>query len=166
MWLSEQRLRLLSGLIFLTLLSSCGFRLQGVGGYPESMTKTYVDARDRYTPFYRKLRVALEQGGVQLVSSPLDADAVVRIEKDDSGQRVLTVSSRNVPTEYNVYYSVTYSVWIDGKQVRPSSSLNSRQDYTYDSNEVLGKAREAELLQDALADRLVARVSRELSSID
>jgi outer membrane lipopolysaccharide assembly protein LptE/RlpB len=167
MWLCKHKYGPLAALLTAAfLLNACGWRLQGVGGYPESMNSTYVDAKDRYTPFYRKLRVALEQGGVKLAASPIDADTVIRIEKDDAGQRVLTVSGRNVPTEYNAFYSVTYSVWSDGKQVRKPHSLSSRQDYNYDSTQILGKARESEKLQSALADRLVAQVSRELSSID
>jgi outer membrane lipopolysaccharide assembly protein LptE/RlpB len=148
------------------LLASCGFRLQGTAAYPESMANTYIAADDRFTPFYRKLSVALEQGGVNVTSSPIDADAVIRIENDDTGQRVLTVSGRNIPTEYQVYYSVRYSVWKNGSQIGKTRNLSDREDYSYDSTQVLGKAREAAQLQDALADRLVARVSRELSSID
>ena len=148
------------------LIASCGFRLQGTAAYPESMANTYIAAEDRFTPFYRKLIVTLEQGDVNVTSSPIDADAVIRIEEDDSGERVLTISGRNLPTEYNAYYSVRYSVWINGAQVGKTRNLSARQDYNYDSTQVLGKARESEQLQDALADRLVARVSRELSSID
>jgi LPS-assembly lipoprotein len=166
LWFRRQS-GLLSGFVVITVvLSSCGFHLQGVGGYPDSMAKTYIDAEDRYTPFYRKLRVALEQGGVTLAASPIDADAVIRIEKDDTGQKVLTISGRNIPTEYNVYYKVSYSVWVGGQEVRSSHKLKSSQDYNYDSELVLGKAREAEMLQSALADKLVAQVSRELSSIE
>lgn len=165
MWWSSS-MRALALLCFAGLLASCGFRMQGTAAYPESMANTYIATDDRFTPFYRKLSVALEQGGVNVTSSPIDADSVIRIEKDDSGQRVLTVSGRNVPTEYQVYYTVRYSVWIDGSQVGKTRNLGDREDYSYDSTQVLGKAREAAQLKDALADRLVARVSRELSSIE
>ena len=148
------------------LLASCGFRLQGTKAYPESIANTYIAADDRFTPFYRKLSVALKQGGVNVTSSPIDADAVIRIEEDDTGQRVLTVSGRNIPQEYQAYYSVRYSVWKNGSQIGKTRNLSDREDYSYDSTQVLGKAREAAQLQDALADRLVAQVSRELSSID
>jgi outer membrane lipopolysaccharide assembly protein LptE/RlpB len=165
LWFKRRVSFVLGLLLVAILLASCGFRLQGAGGFPESMAKTYVDAGDRYTPFYRKLRVELEQGGIVLVSSPLDADAVIRIERDDPGQKVLTITGRNVPSEYSADYDITYSVWIDGVQVRPSHTLRSAQDFSYDSTEILGKAREYEQLQDSLADRLVGQVSRELSSI-
>ena len=153
-------------LTLVVLLSSCGFRLQGAASYPEAMEVTFIDTEDRYTPFYRKLRISLEQGGVTVSESPVDATAVVRIESDDTGQRVLTVSARNVPTEYDVYYKIRYSVWIDGEEVVSSRSLSRRQDYTYDPTEVLGKNREEEFIREALADNLVAQVGRELSKVE
>ena len=147
------------------LTAGCGFRLQGVGSFPPSMANTYIDADDQYTHFYRDLRIALEQGGVTLVSSPLNADAVVRIERDQTGRKVLTVDTRNVPTEYDIYYTVDYSVWVDGEEVLPSRNLTLSQDYTYDPRLVLGKNREEETLRQAISKDLVRQVSQELSRL-
>jgi LPS-assembly lipoprotein len=152
-------------LICLFGLTACGFRLQGSNEYPASMATTFIDAKDRYTPFYRDLSIALEQGGVNLKKSPLDAEAVVRIERDETGQRVLSVSSRNVPEEYEVYYRISYSVFLDGKQVVSSRSLTREQDYTFDSTEKLGKDREAEEFRAAISKDLVRQVTYELSQL-
>lgn len=167
MWWSERRpsvLRL-AALIAVSLLAACGFRLQGAGGYPASMASTYIDAQDHYTLFYRDLRVALEHGGVTLVASSVAADTIVRIERDYTGQKVLTVSARNVPTEYDVFYTVSYSVWMGGKEIKPSHTLTLTQDYTYDETRVLGKKREEEALREAIVTDLVRQVSYELSRL-
>jgi LPS-assembly lipoprotein len=152
-------------LVLLMLLSACGFRLQGVDTFPESFANTYIDAEDHYTLFYREMRIALEQGGVNVTSSPLDADAVIRIDRETSGQRVLTISGRNVPTEYDVYYSITYSVFLHGQDVVPSRTLTLNQDYTYDETLVLGKTREEDELRKALVADLVRQVSHELAQL-
>jgi LPS-assembly lipoprotein len=152
-------------LICLFGLAACGFRLQGSNEYPAGMANTFIDAKDTYTPFYRDLSIALEQGGVNLKKSPLDAEAVVRIERDETGQRVLTVSSRNVPEEYDVYYRISYSVFLDGKQVVSSRSLTREEDYTFDSTEKLGKDREAEEFRAAISKDLVRQVTYELSQL-
>ncbi|MCP4002430.1 MAG: hypothetical protein GY727_16130 [Gammaproteobacteria bacterium] len=149
-------------LLLASLLAACGFRLQGTDEYPASMASTYIDAEDHYTFFYRDLRVALEQGGVRLAGSPIDADAVIRIERDESGQKVLTISVRNVPTEYDVFYTVRYSVWINGVEVLPSRTLSLNQDYTYDETQTLGKNREAEGIRKAISADIVRQVGREL----
>jgi outer membrane lipopolysaccharide assembly protein LptE/RlpB len=167
MWWSKQPTKIirLAALLAVSLLAACGFRLQGTDNYPASMASTYIDAEDRYTPFYRDLRVALEQGGVTMAPSPINADAIIRVEKDATGQEVLTISTRNVPTEYDVFYSVSYSVWINGEEVMPSRTLTLSQDYTYDEAQVLGKKREAEIIRDALSADLVRQVRHELSRL-
>ena len=84
-WLYSVKFIRLSVVLFSCLLASCGFRLQSFDGYPPVFAKTYIDAQDRYTNFYRDFSASLEQEGIVLVSSPFDATAVVRIEKDVSG---------------------------------------------------------------------------------
>ena len=145
------------------LLGACGFRIQGTGEFPETLATTYIDTNDRYTVFYRKLRTELEQGGVQVVESPVHSDAVIRIREDESGQTVLTVSARNVPTEYNVFYRVSYSVDANAEEVLPLQSLDLAQAYTYNANTVLGKNRERDAIQESLAENLVRQVSQQLS---
>lgn len=152
-------------LAVLTTLVACGFRLQGSNKYPEGMANTYIDTRDRYTLFYRDLKIALEQGGLNVTSSPIEADAIVRINRDESGQRVLTVSSRNIPEEYDVYYSVAYSVYMNGEQVVSNRALFRNEDYTFDSTEKLGKDREAEELRAAISRDLVRQVTYELAQL-
>jgi LPS-assembly lipoprotein len=145
------------------LLTACGFRMQGAEKFPEILANTYVETGDPFTLFYRQLRAELEQGDVQLTSSSVDASAVIRIESDQSGERILTVSALNAPTEYEVFYKISYSVWKDGVEILPQQSLSLFQAYTYDPAIVLGKAREGEGIREALAQRLTRQVSRQLA---
>lgn len=160
--------RKLLGLAFIfsaCVLSACGFQLQGSAGYPDSLATIYIDAPDRYSEFYRGLGDELRQHGSELVGSVVAASAVIRIENDESGQNVLTVSGRNVPTEYDVFYTVRYSVSLDGEEVLAARTLTLRQDYTYDATLVLGKKREEQEIRQALARGLVRQVSQQLSRL-
>lgn len=168
MWSSEAVGRALRGaaaLLLAVLPAACGFHLRGDVSYPPAMAKTYIEATDRYTPFYRKMKAALRQGGVQVTANPAGAGAVLRILEDASGQRVLTVSARNVPNEYDVYYVVRYSLEVAGKEALPAQQLALDRDYTYDETLVLGKDAESEVIRQALADDLVGLVTRRLSSV-
>ena len=69
------------------------------------MESTYIDAADQYSLFYRELRQTLNAAGVELTDSPERATAILSILNDRTGPRVLSVSARNVPTEYEVYYT-------------------------------------------------------------
>lgn len=167
MWWFEKAQRASALLLILSssLYASCGFHLRGDVTYPPEMKTTYIEATDRYTPFYRKLKAALQAGGVQVTSNSTTASAVLRIQQDESGQRVLSVSARNTPREYDVYYVVRYSLQVGGEEALPSQQLALNRDYTYDETLVLGKDTESEVIRQALADDLVGVVTRRLSSV-
>ena len=160
MW--SYRAALAAGLL---LLASCGFHLRGAPDIPPEMARTYIDTEDRYSLFYRKLEDRLQQAGVTLVDSPEEASAELSIIADDSGQRVLSVSARNVPREYEVYYTILYSIRSGETLLMPPQEKTLTRDYTYDETRVLGKAKEEDLLREAIADDLVRAVMFQLSSI-
>lgn len=154
---------LAAGLVL--LLAGCGYQLRGAFALPDSMTRTYVAAADQHSIFYEQLLAALRANGVELVDSPMDAGAVMYVHVDDTGQRVLSVSARNVPREYEVHYTVQFSVEDTERVLLEPQVLTLTRDYTYDETQVLGKAREEEILRRAIADDLVRLVLRRLSSI-
>lgn len=127
------------------------------------MQRTYIAAQDRYTPFYRELRLQLIASGVILVETEDEATATLSILVDETDQRVLSVSARNVPTEYEVYYSVEYALTSGDRRLVPPRFITLTRDYTYDEKLVLGKAREESLLRDAIVDDLVRLVLKQLS---
>jgi LPS-assembly lipoprotein len=146
-------------------LSACGWRLQGTSKLSQKMTVTYVDAQDRYTDFNRALRDRLRASGAKVTERVVDATAVVKIIKDQTGQRVLSVSGRNTPEEYEVFYSVEYSVASGGTELIPPQRLEVTRDYSYDTTAVLAKQREQAVLREALAQDLAGLVLRRLASL-
>lgn len=127
------------------------------------MERTYIAADDRHSLFYRKLRVQLQAAGVSLVDAPDDATATLAIRFDETDQRVLSVSTRNVPTEYEVYYTVQYAIDSGSRRLLEPQTLTVTRDYTYDELLVLGKAAEEELLREACVDDLVRIVLKQIS---
>jgi LPS-assembly lipoprotein len=102
---------------------------------------------------------------VAVVDSPGDARAVIQVLVDDTGRRLLSVSARNVPTEYEVYYRVSFAVRVDGAEAVPAERLALSRDQTFNEDFVLGKAGEEQVLREALARDLVTLVARRLSTI-
>ena len=147
----------------LLLLAGCGFQLQGVVTPPAEMERTYIAAEDRYTLFYRRLRSQLMAAGVELVETEEEATATLSILLDQTDQRVLSVSARNVPTEYEVYYSVESALASGGQRLLAPRFITLTRDYTYDETLVLGKAREESLLREAIVDDLVRLILKQLS---
>jgi outer membrane lipopolysaccharide assembly protein LptE/RlpB len=129
------------------------------------MERTFIAAGDRYSLFYRELRARLQEAGVQIVDTEGESTATFSILYDDTDQRVLSVSARNVPTEYEVYYTIQYAIdGLDGRLLEIQDRTVTRN-YTYDSRLVLGKAREEELLREAIARDLVRIVLKQISTL-
>lgn len=147
------------------LIASCGFHLQGVATVSPVMKVTYLDAEDRRTDFQIGLRRALEAGGAQLTARREDATATLRVTRDETGRRVLSVSARNTPTEYEVYYTVTYSVSSGGQELLAPQTLMLTRDYSFDEQALLAKETEEDILRQALARDLVSIVVRRLASL-
>jgi len=129
------------------------------------MERTYIAASDQYSLFLREFEARLRSAGVELTDSAADATATFTISFDDTSQRVLSVSARNVPTEYEVYYTLTYSLDAGATNLMPEQTLTLTRDYTYDSTLVLGKAREEELLRDAIVQDLVRIIMKQISTL-
>lgn len=129
------------------------------------MQRTYIATNDEYSVFYRRLREQLIANGVEVLAVPSDTAAVLSIHFDDTGQRVLSVSARNVPTEYEVFYSIEYGVESGVQVLQPRQFLTQTRDYTYDETLVLGKAHEEQLMRESIADDLVRIVLKQLGSL-
>jgi LPS-assembly lipoprotein len=147
------------------LLSGCGFHLQGAASTPAAMQRTYISTPDEFSQFYRELRRNLIAAGVELTDSPQDATATLTILYDFTDQRVLSVSARNVPTEFEVFYTVQYTITSGEKSLLDLQELTLTRDYTYDSTLVLGKAKEEQLMRDAIVGDLVRIIMEQISTI-
>ncbi len=151
--------------LLLPLAAGCGFSLQGATTTPAAMERTYIATQDRFSQFYRELRRSLQVAGVEVVDSPDGATATLSILFDLTDQRVLSVSARNVPTEFEVFYTVRYAITSGEKNLLEPQELTLTRDYTYDSTLVLGKAKEEQLMRDAIVDDLVRIVLKQISAI-
>ena len=152
-------------LLIILLITSCGFQLRVAKYLPIEMNRTYISTEDEYSIFYRQLKKGLYERGVEVVESPVDATAFFNILQEGTGQRVLSVSGRNVVREYEVFYRVFYSIQTKDKLIKSPQEEILTRDYTYDETLVLGKEREENLLREAIADDLVRIILMQLASL-
>ena len=129
------------------------------------MERTYIEAVERNSLFHRELRQAFLAADVQLVDSPADATAILATSVDETDQRVLSVSARNVPTEYEVYYMIEYALSSGENSLLAAQFVTLTRHYTYDETLVLGKAREENFIREGLVQDLVRIVLKQLSSM-
>jgi len=147
------------------MTGGCGFQIRGSADVPPEMQRTYIATADRHSGFYQMLRLELNSAGIELVDSPADATSIFNIHTDITNQRVLSVSSRNVPTEYEVFYIVSYSLESGQTTLMSARTQTQTRVYTWDETLVLGKQQEQQTLRDAIVGDLVRVVMIQLSSI-
>jgi LPS-assembly lipoprotein len=153
----------LAGLV--VLLAGCGFHLQGSGALPETSRKVRIVASDEVTPFAVELRRAIERSGGSITDTTAEADTVIRIRRDRSGRRVLSVSARNTPQEYEIFYAIEYSVERGGSEVLETQPLELVRTMSFEQSQLLAKDREEAILREAMARDLAMLVTRRLESL-
>jgi LPS-assembly lipoprotein len=164
--------RLLAGLALCAgsaaagLMGGCGFRLVGSVPLPASLAVVQIDAADTQSDFYFGLRKALLAASTHIDDDGKDESAaVIHISTDSAAERILTVSTLNVPTEYELTYTVRLSVSASGHELIAPEEHRLVRDYSYSESALLAKEREKSILSEALANDLVSVVMHRLSSL-
>jgi len=145
--------------------AGCGFHLQGRTPLPALVKSPYVEAPDRQSEFVQSLRHALLSNGAQLVQQRDKASVVVSIVRDSVVRRVLSVSALNQPNEYEVTYTVGFTVTGGDKELLPLQEVSATRTYSFDERLLLAKGHEEEILRHDMARDLAERVMRQLSSL-
>ena len=147
------------------LLAGCGFHLQGHTPLPAVVRSPYVEAPDRQSDFVQYLRHALLSNGAQLAAQKDKASAVVSILRDSVAKRVTSVSATNQPNEYELTYTVGFTVSAAGKELLPPQEVYATRTYSFDERLLLAKNQEEEILRQDMARDLADMVMRRLASL-
>jgi LPS-assembly lipoprotein len=161
----RRRSLLIATLLSVVALAGCGFQLQRQGTLPPGLKALRLEAEDTQSEFYHALKSRLEDAGADPDAAAADA-ATLRILRDGTAERVLSVSARNVPTEYELSYSVRVSVSAGNRELLPAEDFTLTHDYSFDETTLLAKQRERDALSDALAGDLASVVMRRLASLE
>jgi LPS-assembly lipoprotein len=148
------------------LLAACGFHLQGHTPLPAVVKSPYVEAPDRQSDFVQYLRHDLLSNGAQLKQEKSEASVVVSILRDSVARRVLTTSATNQPNQYEVTYTVAFSVTAAaGQELLPPEELSATRTYSFQEQLLLAKGHEEDILRKDMARDLAELVMRRLSSL-
>ena len=146
-------------------LAACGFRLAGSDPLPSVMARPYLSLKDPYTDFSREFEHQLKSSGASLQLKREGATADVDVTKDLVEQRTLAVSAKNIPTEYELTYTVTFSGRGGGKELLAPQTISLSRDFSFDENLQLAKEHEADILRQQMARDLVSIAMRRLTSL-
>jgi LPS-assembly lipoprotein len=146
-------------------LCACGFRLAGSDPLPAVMARPYLSLKDPYTDFSREFEHQLKSSGATPQLARAAATATVEVTKDLVEQRTLAVSAKNIPTEYELTYTVTFSVRGGDKELLAPQTISLSRDFSFDETLQLAKEHEADILRQQMARDLVSIAMRRLTSL-
>ena len=146
-------------------LGACGFRLAGSDALPAILARPYLSFKDPYTDFAREFEHQLKSSGATVQEIRAKSTATIEITKDLVEQRTLAVSAQNIPTEYELTYTVTFSVHGGDKQLLAPQTISLSRDFSFDVTLQLAKEHEADILRQQMARDLVSITMRRLTSL-
>ncbi len=160
--------------LFLIVIScfiiSCGFKVEGLHSEQKINFSTFIQTDNTNTILYNHLNEIFSLNFVSVDSELNSQEAILTIIEDSSGQRMLSVSAGNIPREFELFYSITYSYSIGDRLVILPETIFVSDSYTFDERFILGKDIEREnilnKLSEDLARKLYRRVSLSIKSND
>lgn len=158
--------RWLAVLLAAGALAGCGFQLARPPQLPARLAMLRVEtAGSEQSDFYHGLRTALQRAGTQLTEQAGSGAPLLQVLEDGYSERVLTVSARNVPTAYEISYTVRLRVATGAQDLLPADAYTLTRDYSFDQTTLLAKERERDVLVASLAGELVDVVMQRLASL-
>jgi LPS-assembly lipoprotein len=146
-------------------LTACGFRLAGSEPLPGVMARPYLSLKDPYTDFSREFEHRLKSSGALPQPAREGSTATVEVTKDLVEQRTLAVSAKNIPTEYELTYTVTFDVRGAEKELLAPQTISLSKDFSFDETLQLAKEHEADILREQMARDLVSIAMHRLTSL-
>jgi len=147
--------RLISGLLGLALLcTGCGFQLRNDVELPPQMAKTQMVVDDEYSTLARRVRVMLEQNGVQFVNGN-EASAILEIPVNNVVTDVLTIGDNARVREYRISHTVRFRLLdAQGQVLVGWQNIRQAREVSFDEQRILAGSREQEYLKEELAETL------------
>ena len=149
----------------LLAVSACGFRLAGSEPLPAVLARPYLSLKNPYSDFSREFEHRLKSAGAALQTVRADSTASIEVTKDLVETRTRSVTAQNIPTEYELVYTVTFVVKGPDKQLLAPQTISLSQNYSFAENALLAKENEADVLRQQMARDLVGIAMHRLSSL-
>jgi LPS-assembly lipoprotein len=159
-------LRLMTVVLSLALLcSGCGFQLRENAELPAQMARTQLVISDEYSPLARRVKVMLEQSGVQFVGGD-QATAILEIPVNEVATDVLTIGDNARVREYRISHIVRFRLLdADGTELLGWQNLLQAREISFNEQRILAGSREQEYLEKELAETLSRLLISRLESV-
>jgi LPS-assembly lipoprotein len=146
------------------LAAGCGFQLRQLEGMP--FATLYIDAPNG-SPVAQRIRAALKASkSTHLVASAAEAEAVLKIEREERARSILSLSGAGRVIEYRLNLNLVYSISDKDKRLLAEpETIDLSRDMTYSDSELLAKNAEEKLLYSDMDDNAALRIFRRMQAL-
>jgi LPS-assembly lipoprotein len=144
------------------LVTACGFQLQTRAELPAEMQRTKLEIQAPDSEFARRLKIHLEQNGVQIVTIAGDA-AILEVPKNSMRKEIQSIGDNARVREYLLRHIIHFRLLdSNGTELIPLQNLEQSRIYKFNEQDILAAERESEFLRDDLSDSSARMVVRRL----
>ena len=155
-------LGIITALIFTLAVSACGFQLRGNADL--SFKNLYIEGKT--LTISKELKKSLKNNGIQIVDSAEGADLLLEVLSETNEKRILSLSGRGLVREYELNYHVSFRTREAASPTRSApQKVQSRRDFSYNDNALLGKGEEEARLNADMRTDAVREILRRLTAI-
>jgi LPS-assembly lipoprotein len=160
-------LKTISMFVIMSLLSSCGFKLQGIEQIPSYMKELVILSNDN-DPFIIQLNNCLKSKGIilyqktdRLLYNHLPTLEITELEIND---QIQGYNSRGQISNSKVYAKINYTLFDKEHKILKKNTINRSMSYQIDPNQLLSNNNERNIIVDELIIEIINELINQLSS--
>lgn len=149
-------------LVFTFALSACGFQLRGNADL--SFKTLYIQGST--LTISRDLKRSFKANGIQVVDTVENAELLLEMMGEVNEKRILSLSGGGLVREYELNYRASFRTREPGSATWSAiQTVQSRRDFSYNDNALLGKADEEARLNSDMHTDAIREILRRLTAI-
>ncbi|MEO7343771.1 MAG: LPS assembly lipoprotein LptE [Methylotenera sp.] len=149
-------------LLFTLTLSACGFQLRGAADL--SFKNLYIQGGK--LTISKDLKRTLETNGIKVVDDAKSADLLLEMFGESYEKRILSLSGNGLVREFELNYRASFRTRAPADPLWSKvQTVQSRRDFSYNDNALLGKADEEARLNADMRNDAIREILRRLSAI-
>ncbi len=159
---SSAKATLIFTLVFTFALSACGFQLRGNADL--SFKTLYIEGKT--LAISKELKRSFKTNGIQLVDSAEGADLLLEMMNEVNEKRILSLSGGGLVREFELNYHASFRTRAPSDPLWSAvQTVQSRRDFSYNDNALLGKADEEARLNADMRSDAIREILRRLTAI-
>lgn len=154
--------KLITLLLTTTLISACGWHLRGTVNSIDNVSSLHLGATQGRTELLDELSAEARRAGITLSASASAAEYSINLFNSTDEKRTVSLGTNALASEYELTMSVDYSIHKGQQILIAQETARSIRTYDFDTNQVLGKSREEELIREEMRSELINHILRRL----